>query len=151
MHTSQPSPWTTVCWGILCGTAPGLYPQLWQPVGCLGGSLPHWHLLASAVLHHALRTATCPPYCKPSSANTVLKPDQELVNWEMEQSVGVKQQAREVEKSAALIFLTIFVVTLGLLIGFTPLQLHLGWCLNCCSVLYKEQKYCIFKSSTILS
>lgn len=42
--------------------------------------LPHWHLLASAVLHHALGTATCPPYCKPSSANTVLKPDQELVN-----------------------------------------------------------------------
>lgn len=54
-------------------------------------------------------------------------------------------------RTAALIFLTIFVVTLGLLIGFTPLQLHLGWCLNCCSVLYKEQKYCIFKSSAILS
>lgn len=69
----------------------------------------------------------------------------------MEQSVVIKQQVREVENSAALIFLTIFVVTLGLLIGFTPLQLHLGWCLNCCGVLYKEQKYCIFKSSAILS
>lgn len=101
--------------------------------------LPHWHLLASAVLHHALGTATCLPYCKPSSANTVLKPDQELVNWEMEQSVVTKQQAREVENSAALIFLTIFVVALGLLIGFTPLQLHLGWCLNCCSVFTKNR------------
>lgn len=42
----------------------------------------------------------------------------------MEQSVGIKQQAREVDNSAALIFLTIFVVILGLLFGFTPLQPH---------------------------
>jgi len=38
-------------------------------------------LRASDVLRHALleRTTTCLPYCKPLSANTVLKPDQELV------------------------------------------------------------------------
>lgn len=29
---------------------------------------------------------------------------------------------------------------LELLIGFTPLQLYLRWCLNCCSVLDKEHK-----------
>lgn len=69
--------------------------------------LPQWHPLAGADLHQALRTAPCPPYCKLPSPNTLLKPDQELVNSEMEQSVRIKQQAGEVENSAALIFLTV--------------------------------------------
>lgn len=55
----------------------------------------------------------------------MLKPDQELlVNWKIEESVEIKQWTWEVESSAALIFITIFVVTLGLLIGCIHLQLH---------------------------
>lgn len=92
-----------------------------------GAQYPNGVLMASDVLCRALleRTTTCLPYCKPSSANTMLKPDQELVvNWEMEESVEIKQWTWEVKNSAALIFITIFVVTLGLLIGCVHLQLH---------------------------
>lgn len=92
-----------------------------------GAWYPNGVLMASDVLCRVLleRTTTCLPYCKPSSVNTMLKPDQELVvNWEMEESVEIKQWTWEVKNSAALIFITIFVVTLGLLIGCIHLQLH---------------------------
>lgn len=122
-----PNPIPRPLWTILCAAPPGLYPQLWQRVGCLGRSIPNGVLMASDVLCRVLleRTTTCLPYCKPSSVNTMLKPDQELVvNWEMEESVEIKQWTWEVKNSAALIFITIFVVTLGLLIGCIHLQLH---------------------------
>lgn len=46
-----------------------------------GAPHPNGILVASDVLRHALleRTTACLPYCKPSSANIMLKPDQELL------------------------------------------------------------------------
>lgn len=80
--------------------------------------------MASHVLRPALSEGTAArlPRCQPSSANAALKPGRELVvAWKMEE---FKQRTWEVESSAAWIFITIFVVILGLLIGRSHVQLH---------------------------
>ena len=65
----------------MCGTS-RIVPAAPAARGLFWGTrYPKGVLVASDVLRHALleRTNTCLPYCKPSSANITLKPDQELV------------------------------------------------------------------------